>query len=96
MEEKQLKKTFREELKDLTKTVNRLYEDRELLLKLVEKVDNIEYNMNEFKDRVWKLERNLRADLADHKEELEKTAISVEGAISEVKEAIGGGDNENG
>jgi hypothetical protein len=88
------KKLVRSELSDITKTINRIYEDRDILLDIKTKVDSLELVAKDLKDRVFKLERNVRGDMADQHQKFEDAVSEVKDTMEEVKEVIGGDSNE--
>ncbi len=73
-----VKQVIQEELKDITKTLNRIYEDREILNDLKTRVGTLEDVNKDQTDRIRKLEKNLSADVSD-------IQTKVEGKVEEIK-----------
>ncbi len=72
-----VKEVVKEELKDLVKTINRIYEDREILLDLKVRVGTLEDISKSHVGELKKAKKDLAEDIAD-----------VQVGISEVQETM--------
>lgn len=72
-----VKEVVKEELKDLVKTINRIYEDREILLDLKVRVGTLEDISKTHAGELKKAKKDIKEDIAD-----------VNEGIAEVQETL--------
>lgn len=60
-----IRQVIQEELKDLNKKVDRIYEDREDIINTKNRVGTLEDTNRDILDRLKKLEKNVLADIKD-------------------------------
>jgi len=73
-----VKQVIQDELRDLIKTINRLYEDRELYVDVKKRVGTLEDVTRDIVERLRTLGKDFRADIKDVKVGIDEIKDNIE------------------